>query len=153
MRHKLDCYLAFDLHSLYPASYHRSASFVSGWKNQNRICDIERTYNSSVGGKSVATMSRERPYNSRSSRGEYVTRVSRHNFCRWCYPASEAKQHEPNAGMQLLASVRYFLSSSLPQDRQDDLRQVLDCNEATPAATLKDATHIISITNSHRFEG
>ena len=54
--------------------------------------------------------------------------------------------------MQLLASVRYFLSSSLPQDRQDDLRQVLDSNGATPAATLKDATiHII--TNSHPFEG
>ena len=151
MRHKLDCYLAFDLHSLYPASCHRSASFGSGWKNQNRICDIERTYNSSVGGKSVATMSREKPFNSRSSRGEYVSRVSRHNFCR----SSRPKQNndEPNAGMQLLASVRYFLSSSLPQDRQDDLRQVLDCNEATPAAPLKDATHIISITNSHRFEG
>ena len=58
---------------------------------------------------------------------------------------------EPNAGMQLLASVRYFLSSSLPQDRQEDLQQVLDSNGATPAATLKDATHII--TNSHRFEG
>ena len=61
------------------------------------------------------------------------------------------QNNEPNAGMQLLASVRYFLSSSLPQDRQDDLRQVLDSNEATPAATLKDATHII--TNSHWFEG
>ena len=60
---------------------------------------------------------------------------------------------EPNAGMQLLASVRYFLSSSLPLDWQDDLRQLLDSNEATPAATLKDATYIISITNSHRFEG
>ena len=58
---------------------------------------------------------------------------------------------EPNAGMQLLASVRYFLSSSLPQDRQDDLQQVLDSNGATPAATLKAVTHII--TNSHRFEG
>ena len=53
--------------------------------------------------------------------------------------------------MQLLASVRYLLSSSQPLDRQDDLRQVLDSNGATPAATLKDATHII--TNSHRFEG
>ena len=53
--------------------------------------------------------------------------------------------------MQLLASVRYFLFSSLPQDRQDDLRQVLDSNGATPAATLKDATHIM--TNAYRFEG
>ena len=59
------------------------------------------------------------------------------------------EQH--NAGMQFLASVRYFLSSSLPQDRQDDLRQVLDSNGATPTSTLNDATHII--TNSHRFEG
>ena len=58
---------------------------------------------------------------------------------------------EPNAGMQLLASVRYFLFSSLPQDWQDDLRQVLDSNGATPAATLKDATHII--TNAYRWRG
>ena len=64
---------------------------------------------------------------------------------------NQNNDEQPNAGMQLLASVRYFLSSSLPQDRQDDLRQVLDSNGATPAATLKDATHII--TNSHRFEG
>ena len=57
---------------------------------------------------------------------------------------------EPSAGMQLLASVHYFLSSSLQQDRQDDLRQVLDSNGTTPSATLKDAAHV---TNSHRFEG
>ena len=57
---------------------------------------------------------------------------------------------EPNAGMQLLASVRYFLSSSLPQDRQEDLRQILDSNGATPAM-LKDVTHIIM--NSHPFKG
>ena len=79
----------------------------------------------------------------RASRGEYVTRVT-----------SQLRMNqndEPRAGMQLLASVRYFLFSSLPQDRQDDLRQVLDSNGATPAATLKDATHII--TNAYRFEG
>ena len=59
---------------------------------------------------------------------------------------------QPNAGMKGLTPLRYFLSSSLPQDRQDDLRQVLDSNGETPAATLKDATiHIV--TNSHRFEG
>ena len=58
---------------------------------------------------------------------------------------------EPNTGMQLLASVRYFISSSVPLYRQDDIRQVLDSNGATPAATLKDALHIV--TNSHRFEG
>ncbi|KIJ92959.1 hypothetical protein K443DRAFT_684887 [Laccaria amethystina LaAM-08-1] len=64
---------------------------------------------------------------------------------------NQNNDEQPNAGMQLLASVRYFLSSSLPQDRQDDLRQVLGSNGATAAAKLKDATHII--TNSHRFEG
>ena len=72
-----------------------------------------------------------------------------------CYSASEAPSHESEQRRAQrgdgLASVRYFLSSSLPLDRQDDLRQVLDSNGATPAATLKDATHII--TNSHRFEG
>ena len=44
-------------------------------------------------------------------------------------------------------ALRYFLSLSLPQDHQDDLRQVLDRKWAIPAATLKDATHII--TTSH----
>ena len=43
------------------------------------------------------------------------------------------------------------LSSSLPQDGKDDLRQLLDSNGVTPAAKLKDATiHII--TNLHRFK-
>ena len=65
-------------------------------------------------------------------------------------PRMNQNDDEPNAGMQLLASVRYFLSSSLPQDRQDDLRQVLDSNGATPAATLK-MPHIEM--NPHRFEG
>ena len=59
---------------------------------------------------------------------------------------------QPNAGMKRLTPLRYFLSSSLPQDRRDDLRQVLDSNGETPAATLKDATiHIV--TNLDRFEG
>ena len=56
-------------------------------------------------------------------------------------PRMNRNNDEPKAGMQLLASVRYFLSSSLPQDWQDDLRQVLDSNGATPAVTLKDANH------------
>ena len=66
-------------------------------------------------------------------------------------PRMNCNNGEPNAGMQLLASVHYLLSSSLPLDLQDDLRQVLDSNGATPAATLKNVTHII--TNSHQFEG
>ena len=63
---------------------------------------------------------------------------------------NQNNDEQPNAGMKLLASLHHFLSSSLPQDRKYDLRQVLDGNGATPAATLKDATHIVM--KSHRFE-
>ena len=102
--------------------------------------------------------SREKPFNTfrvhhevSTSRECHVTTSVDVVIPRPKLPRMNQNDDEPNAGMQLLASVRYFLSSSLPQDRQDDLRQVLDSNGATPAATLKDATHII--TNSHRFEG
>ncbi|KAF8877711.1 hypothetical protein BD779DRAFT_1677212 [Infundibulicybe gibba] len=53
--------------------------------------------------------------------------------------------------MQLFESVIYHLASSIPPARQDELALVLNNNGATSAASVADATHII--TNSLRFEG
>jgi hypothetical protein len=53
--------------------------------------------------------------------------------------------------MMLFLQVKYYLSSSLPLERRNELSHVLDSNGAEKANSLQEATHII--TKSHRFEG
>ena len=113
----------------HPASCHRSASFGSkwatscgsGWKNQNPICDIVRTDNASVG------ETRQKLFTlTRSSRSEYVTRVSVTSQPLLMLPCINRNNDEqPNAGMKRLAPLRYFLSSSLPQDRRDGVEKYI----------------------------
>lgn len=53
--------------------------------------------------------------------------------------------------MAVFDDVRYWLSESLPPERQDIQRNYLDSNGAQAVDSIEDATHII--TNSEQFEG
>ena len=50
----------------------------------------------------------------------------------------------------IFREVKYFLSTSLPRVRQEELSEILDANGAQHVA-LRDATHVV--TDSHVFEG
>jgi hypothetical protein len=55
---------------------------------------------------------------------------------------------------ELFASIRYIIASSLPVQRSDQLRHVLDINGAVYVEKgLLDPTLNTIITNSNRFEG
>ena len=60
---------------------------------------------------------------------------------------SEALVNEPHS--MLFSAVKYCLSSSLPQQRQEELRKLLDANGGR-RVDVKEATHILS--NSDKFE-
>ena len=67
-------------------------------------------------------------------------------------PSSPGAEEPPSK--KLFASIRYFIASSLPVQRADQLRHVLDINGAiyVEKGSLDPALNTI-ITNSHRFEG
>lgn len=55
---------------------------------------------------------------------------------------------------ELFPSIRYIIASSLPAQRSDQLRHVLDINGAVYLEQgLSDPTLNTIITNSNRFEG
>jgi hypothetical protein len=67
-------------------------------------------------------------------------------------PSSPGAEDLP--AKELFASIRYFIASSLPVQRADQLRHVLDTNGAVfvEEGSLDPTLNTI-ITNSHRFEG
>lgn len=67
-------------------------------------------------------------------------------------PSSPGADAPP--AQKLFASVRYFIVSSMPVQRADQLRHILDINGAVylEKGSLDTALNTV-ITNSHRFEG